>query len=136
MATLWVCEEVDAELDELYERHEEAAAAFDALLIELAENARLLHYLCLPELHFKAQPPFEVKRYEAMQRRGFNVLTVKVQTSDGRWPPYRALIGFNAQSDSYHVLAIAHREISYERDDPLYALVLERYERAGIPRYR
>lgn len=136
MADLLLCAEVDDELDALYDEHEEAAAAFDALLLELEEHEDLLEFLCKPDLHFRANPPFEVKRYGEMQRRGYNIYTIKVQTQDGSWPPYRALIGFDAQANIYHLLAIASRDISYEPSDPLFANIISRYERAGIPTYR
>lgn len=136
MATLQLCDEVDDELDALYEVNEAAAAAFDALLLELEEHEELLELLCRPNLHFRASPPFEVKHYVQMQRRGFNVFTIKVQTPDGAWPPHRVLVGFNAQANIYHVLAVATRDIAYERTDPLFVAVIDRYERAGIPTYR
>lgn len=136
MIDLQLCKEAEDELDDLWNSDESAAATFEALLETLWEDTDLLEYLCVPNLHYTTAPPFEVKRYEEMQRRGYNIFTVKVQTDDGRWPPYRALIGFNAQTSTYYVLAVAHREISYERNDPLFTDVIQRYERAGIPTYR
>jgi hypothetical protein len=136
MATLHLCDEADEEIDALYQEHHAAAEALDALLIELEEHEDLLETLYRPNFHFNAAPPFEIKRYEEMQKRGYNIFTVKVQLADGSWPPYRALIGFHGQANTYHVLAIAPRDIAYERSDPLFAAVIDRYERAGIPVYR
>ncbi len=125
------CDEIDA----LYEADEAAAAMFDVLLEVLADDPEMLARLCLPNNHYTYTPPFEVKRYMDMQRRGKNIFTLKVRNEQGALLPYRMLIGYHAQIDTYYVLAVLHREIAYVTTDPIFTHVMARYEQAGIPTY-
>lgn len=136
MAELYVCPEADEELDALYETDEDAAALIEVLLEQLWEDERMLEMLCRPVDHFMHKPHYEVKRFVLMHKAGKNIYSVKLWSEEGSLYPYRVLIGFNAQEDSFHVLAIAPRKIAYEHTDPLFKSILDRYDAAGIPTYR
>lgn len=123
------------EIDAIYDIDENAAALIDVLLEALAEDDKMLDLLCLPNNHYRYTPPFEIKKYEEMQRRGKNIYTLKVRDERGALLPYRVLIGYHAQIDTYYVLSVLQREIAYEKTDPVFCKVLERYGQAGIPDY-
>lgn len=124
----------EEELDRLYDHDEDAAALVDAWFEAVCEDERLLEILFRPQNHYARRPPFEVKRYEAMWRRGKNVFTVKIDDA-GKPIGYRVLIGWHSQRDDYYILAVAPRSEAYELDDPLFDDIICRYEKAGIPAY-
>lgn len=135
MADLFVCKDADADLDAIYEKDEDAGALIEVLLQEIDENNALVEELCRPRRHYLHKPPFEVKRYEEMWALGKNIFILKIHSEDGELLPYRVLYGFNAQRNSYHVLAAVDREIAYDNSDPLFNTILARYEQCGIPTY-
>jgi len=123
------------ELDALYELDEDGAALIDVLFEALSDDAQMLARLCQPDDHYTYTPPFEIKRFAAMQRLGKNIYTLKVRDVQGGLLPYRVLMGYHAQIDTYFVLAVLPREIAYDKTDPNFRRVMERYEQAGIPTY-
>lgn len=123
------------DLDAIYEIDEAAAAQFDVLLEHLADDPDMLDRLFRPANHYQYAPPFEVKLYGEMQKRGKNIYAIRVLDEDGALLPYRALMGFHAQIDTYYLLAVLQREIAYDTTDPAFCTVMERYEQAGIPTY-
>lgn len=123
------------ELDRLYDIDEAAAALIDVLFEKLDGDADMLDRLCQPNNHYTYTPPFEIKRYAEMQRRGKNIYTLKVRDDQGALLPYRVLIGYHAQINTYYVLAVIQREIAYDTTDPVFRIVLERYGQCGIPDY-
>lgn len=135
MAGLFVCPEAEEELDALYAVDEDTAALIDVLLDELINDQATLEWLFRPQNHFQYKPPFEVKKFSEAYNAGRNILILKVHSNEGQLLSYRVLVGFHAQKDHYHVLTVANREISYDTKDPLFAAVLDRYERCGIPVY-
>lgn len=136
MPQILLCKEAENELDELYETDEDAAAMFDLLIEELSQDQQMLDRLCLPANHYKYAPPFDVDRFVEAQRQGKNIYRVKVRRGDGSLVPWRMLLGFHAQKDTYYVLAVTDREFSYDTNQPAFRSLLVRYEQAGIPDYR
>lgn len=135
MSYIVLCQEADEELLALYDVDEDAAATFDVLLEQLDADKGMLEKLFRPANHFQYEPPFEIKKYAAMQETGRNIFTVKVRGDDGRLLPWRLLIGFDPRRDIYHVLCLAPRSIAYDPDDPLFRTVQNRYDDAGLPSY-
>lgn len=135
MAELIPLQEAYDELDAIYEIDAAAAAQFDVLLEHLADDTDMLERLFRPANHYKYTPPFEIKIYGEMQKRGKNIFTIRVLDEDGALLPYRALMGYHAQIDTYYLLAVLQREIAYDTTDPAFRAVVERYEQAGIPTY-
>lgn len=127
--------EVEDELDALYATEADTAALFDALFDELVNNKEVLDVLCRPAYHHLFQPPFEIKLFAEMWRRGYNVLTLRVFDKRGALLPRRALIGYHAQIDIYYPLAFPERDIAYDTTNPGHTVVLHRYAKAGIPVY-
>ena len=135
MAHIVLCPEADEELLALYDEDEDAAATFDVLLEQLDADPRMLEVLFRPANHFLYEPPFEIKKYVAMQESGRNIFTIKVRGEDGELLPWRLLIGFDSRRDVYHVLCLAPRSIAYDPTDPLFRTVQNRYDSAGLPHH-
>ena len=135
MADLIVLREAFDDLDAIYRTDEEAAALFEVLFEQLDADRVMLENLYRPDNHYKYAPPFEVKKYGEMQRRGKNIFTIKVHDADGVLLPYRALVGHHSQIDTYFLLAFLDREIAYDTSDKAFRTITERYEQAGIPTY-
>lgn len=132
MASLFVHPEAYGELDALYDVDEDAAGLIDALLESLGDNPRLLARLFRPDNHFKHNPPFEVKEYVSMNKRGMFILIFKVRSPEGALLPFRVLVGYNGQQDHFHVLGVSHREESYDSDQ-FTADVIRRYGECRLP---
>jgi hypothetical protein len=136
MADLIPTDEAYAEIDALYEVDEDAAAMFDLLLETLADDPSMLDRLFRPANHYQYTPPFEIKRFGELQAQGKNVYIIKVRhPTQGHLLPYRLLLGYHAQMDTYYTLTLIEREIDYDVHDPTIVAALERYDRCGIPTY-
>jgi hypothetical protein len=136
MADLIATSEAYAELDALYEVDEDAAAQFEMLLETLSDNTSMLDRLFRPANHFQYQPPFEIKRFGELQNVGKNIYIIKVRhATEGYLLPYRLLLGYHAQIDTFYVLSLIEREIDYAPRDPTIVAALERYDGCGIPTY-
>lgn len=136
MAVLIIDPAAEDELDRLYESDEDAAALIDALLEQLGDDEGTLGEIFRPGHFFRYRPPFEVKRFEEAQRRGKNILTMRVRDEAGTLLPYRVLFAHHAQIDSYYVLSVASREDAYDPSKPGFLDLLVRYDEHGIPTYK
>ncbi len=136
MADLIATSEAYAEIDALYEVDEDAADLFEILLETLADDPSMLGRLFRPANHFMYTPPFEIKRFGELQDIGKNIYIIKVRhPEEGHLLPYRLLLGYHSQIDTFYVLTLIDREINYDVSDPNIVTALERYERCGIPDY-
>lgn len=136
MADLIPTSEAFAEIDALYDVDEDAAAQFDLLLETLADDPSMLDKLFRPANHFRYTPPFEIYHFVELQRQGKNIYIIKVRhPEEGNLLPYRLLLGYHSQIDTFYVLTLIEREIDYDVRDPTIIAALERYERHGIPTY-
>lgn len=135
MVNLILVKEAEDELDALYDIDEAAAALIDFLLERLLDDDDMLDRLCSPKNHYTYTPPFEIKRYGEMQNLGKNIYTLKIRDEQGALLPYRVLIGYHAQINTYYVLSVPNRDIAYDTTDKVFQDVLDRYGSAGIPDY-
>lgn len=135
MADLFICKEAEDEIEALYDVDEDVAALIDTLLFELSEDQSTLEWLFRPQDHYNYKPPFEVKEFIEAKRRGKYILILKIRREDEGPIEYRVLMGYNAQQDTYWVLTVADREISYDTSDPLFQSLLVRYEQCGLHTY-
>lgn len=136
MAELISISEALDEIDALFDIDEDAAAQFYALLEELENDPKMLERLFRPANHYRYAPPFEIKLFRDMQRMGKNIYIIKVRSvTDGSLLPYRLLLGYHSQIDTFYVLTLIEREIDYDLHDPTIVAALERYDGCGIPTY-
>lgn len=137
MFRLIVTKEVKDEIEALSHSDVEAAASAVLLLDELALDQHALENLCVVGNRFKFRPPFEVKTFVAAARQGYNIFILKyLRDEEDSLPPYRLLVGFNAQKNVYYALALTHRDVSYSLSGDEYRALRHRYEQCGIPIYR
>ena len=136
MADLILMPDVEAELDALYESEPETVDLIDVLFDALANNKEVLDVLCKPMYRYNFQPPFEIKRFQEVWHRGYNIYTLRVYDASGTLLNRRVLIGHDAQRDTYFPLAFPERDHAYDTTDRLFAGVIRRYDEAGIPVYR
>ena len=136
MADLILMPDVEAELEVLYSTEPDSAALFDVLFDELVYHKEVLDVLCKPAYHHLFDPPFEIKLFQEMWRRGYNIFTMRVFDEHGSLLPRRVLIGYHAQIDVYYPLAFPNREVAYDTTDTAFADVIHRYAEANIPIYR
>lgn len=136
MAELITISEAYVELDALYEVDEDAAAQFEILLETLADDTSMLDRLFRPANNFEYTPPFEIKHFGELQKVGKNIYIIKVHhATEGHLLPYRLLVGYHSQIETYYVLTLIERETNYDIRDPAIIAALERYDGCGIPTY-
>jgi hypothetical protein len=127
---------LDKEIDDLFDADSDAASELLLLIERLQEDQPELEDLCVPGNRFKYDPAFEVKRFEAAQRTGRNIYTVRYYLQDGGLASYRLLIGYHAQHGTYYALQVAARGVAYEVGSESFRQLLARYEQCGIPTYK
>ncbi len=114
----------------------EAVDAADVLVEELAGNLGVLESLFQPGLRPDHDPLFEVKRFEEAWNKGLNILIIKYWDFLGSLADYRIFVGYNAQKETYYVLAITHRAVAYDTGHTSFGRLLVRYESCHIPVWR
>jgi hypothetical protein len=71
-----------------------------------------------------------------MWNLGKNIFIIKVRGEDGGLLPYRMLIGYHSQIDTFYVLTVVERETNYDCTHPDLQRAIERYDQLGIPTYK
>lgn len=122
----------DADLDELFEIDEDAAATVLAVLEEIDANDRLQERLFRHGHRNVANPTFEVKEISSLFKHDYVVFRLKFWDENGHVIPYRALYAYDGRTETYHVLGILHREHAYDHSHPKLKRLLADYESLGI----
>lgn len=128
MYELAIYKDAQDELRALLEEGAAWAGEIAAFLGELADHQGMLSRL--NERDFE-DDRINVDHFIAMQRTGWNVWRLKLFNlePDPRLIPYRIIYAFDGPQRTFHVLAIMHRGVDYERN----ADFIERaYEDLGI----
>lgn len=108
MAVLFISDRVEAELDELWEASQDDAALFLVLMETLQDEPHIIEILNRPRVHHAHKPTFEIKQFAAMQRRGKNVLIIKVWSEQGQLSPFRGFLAHDSQRDEYSLLMVVN----------------------------
>jgi len=114
MPRLIVQPSAEADLDELYEIDEEAAATINVLLDEIYGNEQLIELLCRDRVARREDPAFDNERFIELWNDGYTIYRLKMWDFDGALIPYRVLHAYDGRTDCTHILAILPREHSYD----------------------
>ncbi len=122
-----VHEHARRDLDELWQRDEDAAALIEVLLEDLDGDQALLDSLTIHKYERKQDPRFEVSKWfeQWNQRRDLWRLRPFYEPGDG--PPYRVIYAYVPARRQYAVLAIAPREFDYDASHPLARRIIADY---------
>jgi mRNA-degrading endonuclease RelE of RelBE toxin-antitoxin system len=138
MAVVYLEESACNDLDELWERDEDAAAFIEIALDEIQHDPRL--YERLHEIGYRnvPNPSFEVDWFSTLQNdrtTRLNLYRLKFWDPEGALSSYRVIYAYHNRNDSFHVLAVVPRNFNYDRNHPIVKRVCADYERLDIPSY-
>lgn len=90
----------------------------------------------IPSEHYDHCPGFEVKWFAAAKQRGYSILILKFLDFENLKTPYRILLGYNRQSETFYALSYRHRSHAYDESPGELGRLFARYEECGIPQDR
>nr|WP_179254160.1 hypothetical protein [Burkholderia sp. AU33423] len=134
MPSLIVEPNAEADLDELFDQDEDAAAVINVLLDEIYGNNGLIEILCENRSARHEDPAFNVERFIELWEDGYTVFRLKIWNFDGALLDYRVLTCYDGRTDCTHVLGILHREFAYDTSHPKVRRCISDYEAIGIYR--
>lgn len=135
MASVVILPAAESDLDGLYEIDEDSAAEIETALDEIANDPRLAENLCRSGFFNLSCPHYDVSRVAVYAEERMNVLRLKFWDFEGALVPYRALYAYHPQKDTYYVLAVAERNLAYERDTELAKRIDNDFSKLDIPPY-
>lgn len=122
------------DLDALSETDPEAAAEIIELLGVLSIDSDLAECLYREYTHY-SHPQFDVKKFQALYRQGYNAYRIKT-LGKSTAPSHRVLYICDMRIDTAYILAVAPRSFNYDPQHPIVRRFLEDCEDIGIPQYR
>lgn len=128
MYHLFIHDDAEDDLEQLFDDDSETAARIVALLQELEGSQDLLDRLT--KRHFGAYQTedFHVDEWVDQQRRGRNIWRIKIWDLEDKGIRYRIVYAFVPNKHHYHVLAIAPRGFDYDAKDPISQRIITAYE--------
>lgn len=124
-------------LEELDATEADDPRAWDAAVVLLEDFEAYQDFPTdIPSEHYDHCPGFEVKWFAAAKKQGYSILILKFLDFDNLKPPYRILLGFNPQSDTFYALCYRHRSNAYDESPGELGRLFARYEECGIPKDR
>lgn len=134
MASLIVEPNAEADLDELYELNEDAAAIITVLLDDIYANDDLIEILCKNRSSRYKDPAFNNERFIELWNDGYTIFRLKIWDFDGALLDYRVLTAYDGRTDCTHVLGILHRDFAYDTSHPKVRRCISDYDAIGIYR--
>lgn len=120
MYRLFVHDDAQTDLEELWSTGTQAAARIAVLLQELEGDQDLLDRLTQHEYYGRSHSAdFHVSKWVEQWRQGRDLWRLKVWDLEGHGLKYRIIYAFVPKRRHYHVLAIAPREFNYDSRHPL-----------------
>ena len=130
MPYLFICEDAENDLEELWELAPKVAARITVLLEELKGNQDLLDRLTQHDFGYSGTADFHVSRWYEHWNKGKDLYRLKVWELEelGAKLRYRIVYAFLPRKNHYHVLAVVPREFNYESNSPYTIRILKSYE--------
>ena len=130
MATLIVYKDVDYDLDDLWESDEDAAADLTILIEEIKGSERLLSAMHVHQATVERVHVSRLLKYEVWGRLLWR-LRIHELYDPTHVLAYRVI--YACHGNIIYLLAIMHREQSYEKDANLVARIKSACRQLGIP---
>lgn len=130
MLHLFVHEDAESDLDDLYESAPKAAAKIDVFLDELSCDQDLLDRLTQQDFGLDrwGEHPFHVCQIAAQTRLGRNFWRLKIWDLERLGQRYRLIYAFVPLKKHHHILGILPRSTyNYEPDDPRTQRIVNAY---------
>lgn len=128
MYSLFVHEDAEQDLENLWNEAPEAAARTVVLLEELEGNQDLLDRLTQQDFGAYHGGDFHVTKWFEQWKVGKDLWRLKVWSLEDKGLQYRIVYAFVPRRLHYHILAIVHRDFDYDRNHEVTRRILRAYE--------
>ena len=133
--SLEVHEDAEDDLDDLYEKDEDAAADIDVFLQEVKGSQEMMDNLTRNGyVHHGEGASFNVAEWQKTKLSKYNLWRVRLLYLAGA-SNYRIVYAFHAGEYRYYVLAVLHRDFNYDPNHERTKRILALYDSLDIPRY-
>lgn len=127
MFPLYVHDDAQNDIDELWETEPDAAAGILVVLQELQGNEQLRDGLLEHRFGSNHSADFEVQKWVEQWQQKRDLWRLKVWALEDIGIRYRVIYAYSIRRKSYHVLAVVHRDFDYAEDHPVSQRVLRAY---------
>lgn len=128
MLKLFVHEDAEGDLEQLWETEPIAAARIAALLEELEGNPDLLDRLTQQDFGAYGLNEFHVSKWIEQWRQGKDLWRLKIWDLENKGLRYRVVYAFMSRQQDYCVLGILPREFNYDPNHDLTRRIVAAYE--------
>lgn len=128
MVTLFIHEDAENDLEELWSKDTEVAARITVLLEELKGNDDLLDRLTQHNFGLYSSADFHVSKWFEQWNKGNDLWRLKIWDLEDNDVKYRIVYAFIPTKKHYHVLGIVPREFNYEANHELTIRILNTYK--------
>jgi hypothetical protein len=128
LLALFIHEDAQADLEELWTREPRAAARLLAVFEQLEGDLDLLDRLTQHDYGAHRSADFHVSKWFDQWNKGRDLWRLKVWDLEDKGLRYRVVYAFTPKEHHYHVLAIAPREFDYDSSHPLSQRILRAYQ--------
>lgn len=128
-------DDAKADLERIHETDEDAAADIEVFLEEAKHNQETLDNLTRKGYVRYDECPFDVKEWDEVKRRKYNLWRVRLLWVDGAAAKYRIVYAFHPVEHRYYVLGIVDRNFGYDLQHERSKKILLAYDALDLPRY-
>ncbi|NMG16965.1 hypothetical protein [Aromatoleum bremense] len=128
MLRLFVHDDAEDDLEDLWDQEPEAAARLTVFLEELEGNEDLLDRLSQHDYGAHRGADFHVSKWLEQWKKGKDVWRLKVWDLEDKGMRYRIVYAFLPRKGQYHVLGIVPREFDYDPGHKISRRILAAYE--------
>lgn len=128
MLRLYVHEDAEADLEQLWVTEPTAAARITALIEELEGNTDLLDRLTQHDFGAYRREDFHVSKWIEQWRKGKDLWRLKIWDLENKGLRYRVVYAFMSRQQDYCVLGILPREFNYDPNHDLTRRIIAAYE--------
>lgn len=128
MLRLFVHEDAEADLEQLWETEPTAAARITVLIEELEGNPNLLDRLTQHDFGAYGLEDFHVSKWIEQWRQGKDLWRLKIWDLENKNLRYRVVYAFMSRQQDYCVLGILPRAFNYDSNHDLTRRILAAYK--------
>lgn len=128
MLRLFVHEDAEDDLEQLWETEPTAAARITALIEELEGNPDLLDRLTQQDFGAYGLADFHVSKWLEQWRQGKDLWRLKIWDLENKNLRYRVVYAFMSRQQDYCVLGILPRDFNYDSNHDLTRRILAAYK--------
>jgi hypothetical protein len=131
----WARQQLEQDLDAVYDMDENDGVYLDALFDLLEENQAVRQALAEGQFRRISDPRFDAAPLEWAKKRGYNLYYLKMWRADGALLPVRLIYAVNHMQplQAVWVLGLMQRSDDYDEHSEFAERIRHDYDRFGIP---